>query len=182
MANKIKTHAETPIYFQHGSAPTPPSGSPNVVFTAENLPFGSGQSSDTYDLGAGARSYMYEWRAKVSLPSGAPTTGYNPYYPVEFFICTSDGVFQDGGIGSGNHMLGNPLLLKNLMFIGAAAVDSSINGDGSKTYYTSGLMEVYSRYINIVWWNFSGFTLHGTPGLQEFKLTPMPDEIQDTNV
>jgi hypothetical protein len=178
MANKIKTNPETPIYFQSSGAaspPAPPPGqppSPVIAFTAEGLGSGVGRVSDRHDLGTGPRTTLFEWRAVVTVSSGTLTLGY----PVEFYMATSDGTLQDGPIGINDATLSVDKR-SNLMFIGGVIADAQPNG--SINYQSSGLIEIYGRYINLVWWNNLALPLSNTVGSQLFILTPVPDEIQN---
>jgi hypothetical protein len=171
MPNKIKTNPETPVIFQ-------PTGSPvatgagfaggNVVhFVADALPTGQGRISTEYDLGTGPRTTLFEWRGKA-----IPTSGASIGSTIAMYLSTSNSVAKDGALPVIEGSMNARDKVRNLPWANTLQVDTSGNPDPA---ISSGLVEIYGRYISLVWWNDTEQPL-GTGNY--FILTPVPDEIQ----
>jgi hypothetical protein len=172
MPNKIKTNPETPIVFQP-SGNTFPSGAgiPSgivVNFVPDNTAAGSGRISAEYDLGPGPRTTLYEWRGGANVGAGS-TVGAT----VDAYLATSNSVLKDGALSTAEGPLTTPDKRRNLQFCGAMAVDNPNSPPGPAQ--AAGLVEVFGRYVSLVWWNNTNVPL-GTGNY--FVLTPVPDEIQ----
>lgn len=171
MPNKIKTNPETPIIFQPSGNPLPTGAgftSGTIVhFVADSIGSGVGRISNQYDLGVGPRTTLFEWRGTAVVNSGAAigTT-------VDSYFSTSNSVCKDGALSVTEGSLTNENKKKNLQFCGSMVVDSSGNPDPAQS---SGLIEIFGRYISLVWWNNTNISL-GTGNY--LILTPVPDEIQ----
>lgn len=173
MANKIKINPETPLVFVHGAAASPPAGT-RVNFNVDGLLYGSGYVSDIYDLGAGPRNFRYEWRASA-LCLGTVIAGSG----VDAYIATSDGVYADGNFGTGTSVVTDGEKRRNLQYCGGAVSDRvSAPSASGEPMQAAGIVEIYSRYIQVFWYNATGLALSGTPGKNVFMLTPVPPEIQ----
>lgn len=164
MPNKVYTNTETDIYFGSGTAPT-------VEFSPEGLPIGSGQISTSKDLGAFPHSSIYRWIAQTSVAGTGSLNG-----AVEMYLATSpDNSRFDGGLTANNSMIGNSNVKKNLHWMGSIGVQTV--GSGA-LYVTSGIVEIYNRYVSLVWFNQSQAKLWPVSGVHQLILTPIPDEIQ----
>jgi hypothetical protein len=163
MPSKIKTNPETPLVFQKSTDAFPTGiGFPSGVivdFRADSLPPGSGALSIQFDLGPGPRTTLFLFRMKAVTDVSA-TIGLS----VDAFIANSISVIEDGTLSNQNKC-------RNLQWCGAAQCDYP--GDPA---ISTGLVEIFSRYISLVWWNNTDQNLGSTGNY--FVLTPMPDEIQ----
>jgi hypothetical protein len=168
VSNKIYTEPESPLKFNAAN----PSGTRQ--FTPQGLPHGSGQISDTYDLGSGAHATLFHWRARAGLGASASGAGAS----VEIYLATasSDG-YRDGNLGSGNAMLGDVEKRRNLQYVGSLVIDSTSPASGDPLI-NSGLVEIKARQVSLVYWNLTGAALASSTGLFEVTLTPEPDSIQ----
>jgi hypothetical protein len=172
MANKIKTNPETPLVFMPSGNPFPSgAGFPSGVvvnFNPESLPVSGGRISLQFDLGPGPRATLFEWRGRA-MPGANVAIGTS----IDAYISTSNSVAKDGSLPTTEGAIVNVDKKRNLMFCGSMVVDSG--GGTPDAAITSGLVEIYGRYISVAWWNNTNITL-GTGNY--FILTPVPDEIQ----
>ena len=58
---------------------------------------------------------------------------------------------------------------------GRPAIDTNATAE---VFPASGVSEIDTRYVSVVWWNDSGQALSGTAGDHETILTAVPDEAQ----
>lgn len=162
MANKIYANPETAIAFASSGG--------DVVFTPTSVANGAGRISAQWDRGAGSKPVRYKWRAKTKA-AAALTAGAI----LGIYLSTSNGTVQDGNLGTVDAALSDINKLNNLQSVGGIVADSTVNGE---LQYASGIIEIYDRYVSVVWWNALGQALSGTAGDHTFTLTPIPDEIQ----
>lgn len=166
MPNKIYTNPETPIVFQPSGNPFPSgAGIPSGVvvnFVPDSTPGGNGRISAQYDLGPGPRATLFEWRGRANTNDSVGAS-------VDAYISTSNSVLQDGALSTAEGPLNAVDKRRNLQFCGSMTVD------GSPPSQSSGLVEIFGRYISLVWWNSTSNPL-GTGNY--FILTPIPDEIE----
>ena len=168
MASKIKTDPEPSIYFLAPSdSGLVPSGNLMSFFTPGNLPPASGRVSNLYDLGPGPRTSLFEWRAVTQLSAGSGNTGQT----IEQYIaCSNDGNLIDGMVPKTDSYITNPDQRRNLSYLGGVTID------GNSTLITSGLTQIFSRYVSVSWWNSTSNNLG--PSGHMLILTPVPDELQ----
>ena len=148
-----------------------PSGGDHV-FTLTSLASGAGRQSAQWDRTAGARPFMFEWRAWTKFAT-APVVAQT----VDFYIKTSDGTHVDNDDGTGDLAVSAEDKLKNLKYIGSIVVDEA---SATPEFAASGIIAIYSRYVQVVAWNASDDALSGTAGDHGFSLTPIPIQGQDT--
>jgi hypothetical protein len=172
MANKIKTNPETPLVFMPSGNPFPSgAGFPSGVvihFNPETLATGIGRISLQFDLGPGPRTTLFEWRGRA-MPGANPNVGTS----IDAYISTSNSSAKDGNLPTTEGAIVNADKRRNLLVCGSMVVDSG--GGTPDPAIDSGLIEIYGRYISVVWWNSTNVPL-GTGNF--FILTPVPDEIQ----
>lgn len=172
MANTIQTSPGPKTLFNwQGPSGVSPGIAGAVQFTPEGMAQGTLYKSDVWDLGSGVRNNLFEWRAKAAVAGG--TVGGT----VDIFFSTSDdGSLFDGNLGSGNAAVSGADKRRNLQYVGAVQVDQS--GSGSVAFVSSGLVQVYARYLSVVWFDQTGQSLSSTNGDNLFQLTPVPDQIE----
>lgn len=172
MANLIQTYPQTPLVFQPSGRAFPSGvGIPSGViinFTPDSLGTGIGYISNQYDLGPGPRTTLFDWRGNATLTNGANVGG-----SVDVYISTSNSVYQDGKLPQTNGQISSLDKRRNLMFCGSLTCDST--GSNPDPAIAVGLIEIFSRYISVAWFNNTGAPL-GTGNC--FILTPVPDEIE----
>lgn len=168
MPSKIKTDPETPIYFlSPADSGLVPSGNLINFFMPSNLPAGSGQCSNLYNLGSPPRTTLFEWRSIAPLTIGSGNVGQT----IEQYIaCSNDGQTIDGSLPVTGTGLQNPDQRRNLGYIGPLTLD------GNPTLITSGFVQIFSQYVSVMWWNSTTNAL--APSGNMVILTPVPDELQ----
>ena len=162
MANKVYVNPETAITFKASGG--------DVVFTNTSVANAAGRISAQWDRGSGAKPARYVWRAHTK--AGAALAVGNA---LEIYFATSDGTDVDGNQGTSDAAFSAADKRRNLQFVGLVVADSTSNGE---VQIASGVVEIYTRYVSVVWWNGLGQTLSSTAGDHTFTLTPVPDEIQ----
>jgi hypothetical protein len=173
MPNKIKTNPETPLVFQPSGSPFPSgAGIPSGVIInfnpASMLSIGDSRISDRFDLGPGPRTTLFEWRGTVNCPNGAI-----PGQTVDAYVVTGNSVTRDGLLPIVDSPVTSGDKRRNLQFCGSMQVDSF--GTPPDPAQSSGLVEIFGRYISVLWWN----NMSGPVGTGSyFILTPVPDEVQ----
>jgi hypothetical protein len=172
MPNKIKTNPETPIVFQPSGNPFPSGpGMPSGVvvnFVPASTPPGAGRISAQFDLGPGPRTTLFEWRGKAAIGAGSVVGA-----TVDAYLSTSNSVAQDAALSTAEGPLTAVDKRRNLQFCGAMTVDNT--NTPPDPAQSSGLVEVFGRYISLVWWNNTSVPLSSG---NLFVLTPVPDEIK----
>ena len=162
MANKIYVAPETAIVFKNSGG--------DVTFTPKNVANAAGRISAQWDRGSGSKPGRYYWRVHTKFQAGL-TVGN----ALEVYFATSDGTDVDGNQGTTDAAFSAADKRRNLQFVGTVVADSTSSGE---VQIASGLVEVYTRYLSVVWWNATGQTLTNTDSDHTFTLTPVPDEIQ----
>lgn len=162
MANKIYVNPETAITFKASGG--------DVVFTPKNVASAAGRISAQWDRGSGAKPGRYVWRVHTKASAGL-TVGN----ALEIYFATSDGTDVDGNQGTSDAAFSAADKRRNLQFVGSVVADSTSSGE---VQIGSGVVEIFVRYLSVVWWNAFGQTLTNTDGDHTFTLTPVPDEIQ----
>ena len=162
MANKVYVAPETAISFKSSGG--------DVVFTPASVANGAGRISAQWDRGSGSKPARYVWRVHTKA-AAALAVGV----ALEIYFATSDGTDVDGNQGTSDAAFSAADKRRNLQFVGTVVADSTTNGE---VQISSGVVEIYTRYVSVVWWNALGQSLTGTNGDHTFTLTPVPDEIQ----
>lgn len=162
MANKIYGAPESAVTFKASGG--------DVTFTPQNVSSGAGRISAQWDRGAGSKPTVYVWRA-VTKAAAALAVGV----ALEIYFATSDGTSVDGNQGTADAAFTSSDKRRNVKYVGAVISDSTSNGE---VQVASGLVEIRSRYVSVVWWNALGQALTNTAGDHTFSLTPVPDEVQ----
>lgn len=162
MANKIYVAPETAISFKASGG--------DVTFTPQNVANAAGRISAQWDRGAGSKPARYVWRAHTKA-GAALAIGAT----LEIYFATSDGTDVDGNQSTSDAAFAAADKRRNLQFVGTVVADSTTNGE---VQIGSGVIEIFTRYLSVVWWNNLGQTLTNTAGDHTFTLTPVPDEIQ----
>lgn len=144
----------------------------DLAMTLNNLASGSGRQGAQLDLGAPgtARSRIYQWWARVRFAT-TPVVGE----PVRIYLKLSDGTRILNDDGTGDIALSAKNKLRNLHFIGSIIVDEAATGVDMVAH---GSVEINARYVNPVFWNATADNLVATNNLNDFVLTPTPDQIQ----
>lgn len=162
MANKVYAAPETAISFKASGG--------TVAFTPTSLASGSLRVSAQYDRGSGSKPGRYIWRATTKLASVAAGAAVGVY------LSTSDGTTQDGNLGASDATVASADKIRNLQWLGNVVCDKG--SDASEPWSTSGVVEIYDRYVSVAILNASGVSLSSTAGDHVFSLTPVADEIQ----
>lgn len=161
----ILTLLDTPIVFKAsgGSATfTPTSLAQNAARLSARFDFG--------DLTVTPKPLRFAWRAKTKCAvAGTLDLG------VRIYLATSDGTIADGNVGTADAALASIDKVKNLYPIGTIIVDKS--ADATEPFQASGICELWSRYVSVVWHNVTGQALSATGTDHEFSLTPLRDQV-----
>lgn len=164
MANKIYVAQETALDW------TDDTTGGDYTLDLGSLAAGSVRVGDRGDLGSASRAFVYEWRMVIDGFDSSPVVGE----AVEIYIATSEGTYEDGDVGT-TDAAGSTVQLPNLLHVGNAVVQTTTAGDNLQT---SGIVEIYSRYVTPVVYNATADALLGTSDAHHFYLTPMPPEVQ----
>lgn len=138
-------------------------------FSPEGLWDGSGHISYPVYLGNTSRPTKYMWRAIVNCTG---TIGKS----VEIFLAMSETGTFDANIPTGNYSFSEVERKRNLRYIGSILMDNDSDSGVAPINSVGGLVNIFSNYVSVVWFNHSGHDLG--PDGNEFVLTPVPDEIQ----
>jgi hypothetical protein len=91
------------------------------------------------------------------------------------YLATGDGTDIDGDIGTGGGLLTSVDQLRNITPIGVVVVNVS----STTTVFTaSGTIEIWDRYVSVLWRNDFGQNLSATSADHIFTLTPKNMQIQ----
>ena len=122
------------------------------------------------DLGAAPRADMYAWKLVIDGFDTAPVVGET----VDLYLSFSDGLYEDGRVGTSD-AAGSTVQLPNLLFLGAASVQTVTASD---KLIISGTCQITQRYVSPVIHNNTADALLGTADSHKFILTPVPAEVQ----
>ena len=122
------------------------------------------------DLGAAPRADQYGWKLVIDGFDTAPVVGET----VDLYLAFSDGTNVDGDVGELD-AAGSTDDLPNLLFLGAASVQTTTAGDN---LIISGVCQITQRYVSPVIHNNTADALLGTADSHKFILTPVPPEVQ----
>ena len=170
MANLIYRNRETTLFF----VPAAAAQAETAIFELDALGAAAGIASAAHDLGEGAISQIYEWRAFVQFAT-TPVLGET----VDFYIKTSGSSLastthpdnDDGGAVAVSAID----KLNNLHFIGSIVVDEAA---ADIEMVASGTILLTARTIQIVAWNAAADALTTDVDENGFFLSPVPNEIQ----
>lgn len=171
MPNLIYRNRETTLWF----VPAAAAHAEDEAFEVHNLASGAGHQSDQLDLGEGAIAGWYEWRAFVQFAT-VPVLGET----VDIFLKTagsSDGATthpdNDDGVADGAVSAIDKL--NNLQLLGSIIVDEAAQ---DIEMAASGFVYIFSRAIQVVFWNSTADALTNDVDENGFMLSPVPSEIQ----
>ena len=122
------------------------------------------------DLGAAPRADQYAYKFVIDGFDTAPVVGET----VDLYLAFSDGTYVDGDVGTSD-AAGFTSDLPNLLFLGAASVQTTTAGDN---LIISGVCQITQRYVSPVVHNNTAEALLGTAESHKFILTPVPPEVQ----
>jgi len=171
MANLIYRNRETTLWF----VPAGATQAEDAVFEVDSLGTLAGRQSAQLDLGEGAVSAMYEWRAFVQFAT-APVIDET----VDIYIKTAGDdsaatTHPDNDDGVGDAAVSAEDKLKNLHYIGSIVVDEAV---ADVEMVASGTVYITARAIQVVFWNATADALTADENENGFMLSPVPDEIQ----
>lgn len=163
MANKVYKVDETEIVWKDTGTP---------AITLNNLAAGAGRQGAQKDLGAPgtARAYRFAWCFRCQFAT-TPVLGET----VEIYLKRSDGTRIDNDDGTTDAAVSAADKKNNLLSIGVLRVDEAATG---VAMVKRGVVEILERYVQPVIWNATADNLVATNDLNDFTLTPIPDEIQ----
>lgn len=162
MANQVLISPGTVVTFKASGG--------DVVFTPKNVANAAGRISAQWDRGSGSKPGRYKWRAHTKFQAGLTVPNV-----LEIYFATSDGTDVDGNQSTADAAFAASDKRRNLQFVGVINADSTSSGE---VHIASGVVEIFDRYVSVVWWNAMGQSLTNTDGDHTFTLTPIPDEIQ----
>lgn len=144
----------------------------DAVFTPTSLGAAAGWISAQYDRGPGSKPGRYRWQAKTQANVNPTVGGVVRVYLVLADSATGDG---PGQLGTADATVPAEARLGNAQYLGSVQADQALN---TVSFIQPGLVEIYSRYVQVAWWNDLSQALHGTAGNHEFRLVAYPDELQ----
>lgn len=171
MANLIYRNRETTLFF----VPAGATQAETKIFELDSLGAGAGIQSAIHDLGEGAISNVYEWRAFVQF---ATTPVLDEM--VEFYIKTAGNSASatghpDNDDGTAAGAVSAIDKLNNLHFIGAIVVDQTT---ADIEMVASGTIVIDARAFQVVAWNATVDALTTDEDENGFWLSPAPLEVQ----
>ena len=165
MPNKVYINEEAAITWRNTGG--------TELFTPTSLGTAAGRQGAMHDLGAGARSLQFAWRAFL-VPGATRIVGE----AIRIYIKTGSGATAgarpDNDDGTGDIAVSNEDKLKNLFQIGTLKIDENAAVEMVK----SGYVLLPHRWIAPIFWNATANSLSTTAGDFGFDLTPVPPEIQ----
>jgi hypothetical protein len=171
VANLIYRNRETTIWF----VPATASQAEDAAFEVHNLASSAGRQSAQYDIGEGAVSAIYEWRAFVQFAT-TPVLGEQ----VDIYLKTAGSsaaatTHPDNDDGTSEGAVSASDKLNNLHWIGSIIVDEAA---ADIEMVASGTVEIRARAIQVVFWNATADALTNDVDENGFMLSPVPDEVQ----
>lgn len=174
MANLIYVNPEATIWF----VPAAAAQAEDAAFEVQNLANGVGRQSAqiTTQLGVGAHSRLFEWRAFIQLDTVTPVLDES----VDVYLKTAGSsdsatAHPDNDDGTTEGAVSAEDKLKNLKYLGTIVVDEAVV---NIEYVASGEVRISARAVQVVFFNKTVSDI--TPDVDEsgFMLTPVPDEVQ----
>lgn len=164
MTSKAYLLPETAISFKASGG--------DVTFTCTSVAASAGRQSAQHDLGTAARAFIFNWRAYVKFAT-TPVVGET----VDVYLKTSDGTHIDNDDGTTDAAVSAEDKLKNLHYIGSIIVDEAST---TPEFVGSGTCTIYSRYVQVVFWNATSDAFSSTAADCGFELEPVAIQGQDT--
>lgn len=171
MANLIYRNRETTLFF----VPAAAAQAETQIFELDSLGSGAGIQSAIHDLGEGAISRWYEWRAFVQFATTPVLTETVDFYLKTAGNSASSTGHPDNDDGTTAGAVSAIDKLNNLKYLGSIQVDEAV-ADIEMVYSES--VWISARAFQIVAWNASADGLTTDVDENGFWLSPVPDEIQ----
>lgn len=165
MANLIYVNEEAAITWRN-------TGGTNV-FTPTSLGTGAGRQGAMHDLGAGARSLEFAWRAFIK-PGATRVVGESVRIYIKTGSGATAGARPDNDDGTGDIVVSAEDKLRNLDQIGTLIIDENAAVEMVK----SGYILLPHRWVAPIFWNATANALSTTAADFGFDLTPTPRELQ----
>lgn len=166
MPNKVYINEETAITWRNTGG--------TELFTPTSLGAAAGRQGAMHDLGAGARSFKFAWRAFIK-PGATRVVGEAMRIYIKTGSGATAGARPDNDDGTGDIAVSAEDKLKNLGSpIGTLLIDENAAVEMVK----SGYVLLPHRWVAPVWWNATANSLSATAGDFGFDLTPVPFEVQ----
>ena len=171
MANEVLRNRGTTLFFNPAAA----AQAETAALECHNLAASAGVQSAIYDLGEGAVSMLWEWRAFVQFAT-APVVGES----VRIYLKTAGNsaastTHPDNDDGTTASAVSAVDKLRNLHLIGSIIVDEAV---ADMEMVASGTVEIAARAIQVVFWNATADALTNDVDENGFMLSPVPYEIQ----
>lgn len=167
--------ATNDIYINPGTEITFQSAGGTVLITVDNnVAAGDGAKSAACTLAAAYttdRPTRYRWTCKAYWAAGAAV---GEILELRLAEANADGEY-DGGVSAGDGAFTDEDGLKNMTLAGFVICTNATE----EQEYASGRVELTSNKCVLIVWNKSaGATMHATATNFEFKLLPIPENIQ----
>ncbi|KKM01290.1 hypothetical protein LCGC14_1795880 [marine sediment metagenome] len=171
MANLILRNRDTTLFF----VPAAAAQAETRIFELDSLAAGAGIQSAIHDLGEGAISAIYEWRAFVQFAT-TPVLGETIDFYLKFAgnSASSTG-HPDNDDGTTAGAVSAIDKLRNLHHIGSIEVDEAVV---DVEMVASGTVIITGRAFNVVAWNASADALTTDVDENGFWISPVPNEVQ----
>lgn len=171
MANLLYKNSEASLWF----VPAAAAQAEDYAFEIHNIAAAAGRQSAAADLGVGAISGWYEWRAFVQFATTPVLKETVDFYLKTMGSSASATAHPDNDDGTGSAAVSAIAKLDNLKYLGSIVVDEAV---ADIEMVASGFVYIYARGFNIVMWNASADALTNDVDENGFYLTPVPSEIQ----
>lgn len=167
--------AANDIYINPGAEVAFQSAGGNVLMTVDDgVTAGDGHASALWTISANYtddRPIRYRWTCKAFWVNPALVGETLDIYMAE---ANADGEF-DGGVSAGDAAFTDEDGLRNMTPVGRVMVTHATE----EQEYASGVVELTSNKCVLVVWNTSaGGTMHATATNFEFKIMPIPSNLQ----
>lgn len=163
------------VYAKEGTSVVFKASGGDVLWTPTSVGAGAGRLSAVWDRGASPRPVRYRWRAQTrwvaTVAAGDAFRLYLATSNASATAAATDGgqTFGDAGVSVESRFI------DNCQFLGAIVASTAAD----QNECTSGIVEIYDRYVGIMGWNGSATkALSGTAGDHLITFTPMSDDIQ----
>jgi len=171
MANLIYRNRETTLWF----VPAAAAQAEDAAFEVHNLASGAGRQSAQYDLGEGAVSALYEWRAFVQFATAPVVSETVDIYLKRAGSSAAATTHPDNDDGVAEGAVSAENKLNNLQWIGCITVDETV---ADVEMVASGEVFITARAVQVVFWNSTADALTNDVDENGFMLSPVPMEIQ----
>jgi hypothetical protein len=171
MANLVYRNRETTLWF----VPATATQAEDAAFEVQSLASGAGRQSAQHDLGEGAISGWYEWRAFVQFATTPVLAETVDIYLKTAGSSASATAHPDNDDGTAEGAVSAIDKLNNLHWLGSIVVDQAT---ADIEMVASGFVYIAARAINVVFWNATADALTSDVNENGFMLSPVPDEVQ----